>query len=94
MGEDQRMLERLSRVLAPPPAQPSENEMRTWLRAVARVRRGWTLGHQARESSRLAPDQGVVHLPPVILHGLSAAAPGERSTVDSRPVGRSMRLLP
>ena len=70
--DDDRLLERLGRAFAPPPAEPSAAERRTLHRAVTRLRSRPARATAAQEPPPPAPER-VVYLPPVILRPASAA---------------------
>jgi hypothetical protein len=71
--DDDRMLERLGRALAPPPAQPDEGEVRTVHHLVARFRARRARADEA-DPSVLSSDRSVTHLPPAVLRTPAAAA--------------------
>ncbi|HEV3264424.1 MAG TPA: hypothetical protein VG014_02805 [Acidimicrobiales bacterium] len=72
MPDDDRLLERLGRAFAPPPAEPSAAERRTLHRAVARLRSRPTRASATPEPTAPAPER-VVYLPPMILGPVGAA---------------------
>lgn len=71
MPDDDRLLERLGRAFAPPPAEPSAAERRTLHRAVTRLRSRPTHASAVQEPTSPAPER-VIYLPPVILRPVSA----------------------
>lgn len=82
MPDDNRMLERLGRALAPPPAQPDEAEIRMVRQVVVRLRERWARGED-REDSLPRPDWGVTPMPPAILR----APVGAGAVAGSNPGG-------
>jgi hypothetical protein len=73
--DDDRMLERLGRALAPPPAQPDEAEIRMLRSVVVRLRGRWGRGDDRADSAPW-PDRGVTQLPPAILRTPVSVAAG------------------
>jgi hypothetical protein len=73
--DDDRMLERLGRALAPPPARPDEAESRMVRQVALRLRGRWTRGKNPPVSSVPERDWTVTQLPPAILRApVSATA--------------------
>jgi hypothetical protein len=70
--DDDRLLERLGRAFAPPPAEPGAAERRTLHRAVTRLRNLPTRASASREPTTPSPER-VIYLPPVILKPTGAA---------------------
>jgi hypothetical protein len=70
--DDDRLLERLGRAFAPPPAEPSAAERRTLHRAVSRLRSRPARSAAAQEPTSPGPER-VIYLPPVIMRPASAA---------------------
>ena len=62
--DDDRMLERLGRALAPPPAEPTEHEVRVVQLAARRLRARWSGG---RPPGDPPPEGRVLQLPPLVL---------------------------
>lgn len=72
MPDDDRLLERLGRAIAPAPSEPSAAERRTLHRAVARFRNGPNLRAKEPESTTLSAEP-VIYLPPMILRSAGTA---------------------
>jgi hypothetical protein len=70
--DDDRLLERLGRAFAPPPAEPSVAERRTLHRAVTRLRSRPTRAPATEEAAPVSPEP-VIYLPPVILRPAGTA---------------------
>ncbi len=85
MPDDDRLLERLGRAFAPPPAEPGAAERRTLHGALARLRSRSTRTPAAPEPAPPAPER-VVYLPPMILEPVGAAI-GVKPAKLSRPTG-------
>jgi len=87
--DDDRMLERLGRALAPPPAQPNEGEVRTVHQLVARFR-----ARQARADEQVdSSDRSVTHLPPAVLRTPVAAAADAGTDLPGGSWAGDLRLL-
>jgi hypothetical protein len=91
--DDDRMLERLGRALAPPPAQPHEAEIRMVRQVVVRLRGRWARGEDREDSLAPGPDWGVTQLPPAILRSPVSAAAGARSDSGGPAQAGDVRLL-
>ena len=72
MPDDDRLLERLGRAFAPPPAEPSAAESRALHRAVARLRSRPARVPAAPEPTTVSPER-VIYLPPMVLRPAGAA---------------------
>jgi hypothetical protein len=90
--DDDRMLERLGRALAPPPAQPDEGEIRMVRSVVIRLRGRWARADD-REDSTPWPDRGVTQLPPAILRAPVSAAAGAGTDPGGPTPAGDVRLL-
>ncbi|HWF22763.1 MAG TPA: hypothetical protein VG226_11485 [Acidimicrobiales bacterium] len=93
MPDDDRMLERLGRALAPPPAQPHEAEIRMVRQVVVRLRGRRARGEDREDSLAPEPDWGVAQLPPAILRSPVSAAAGARSDPGGPAQAGDVRLL-
>ena len=93
MPDDDRMLERLGRALAPPPAQPHEAEIRMVRQVVVRLRGRWARGADREDSLAPRPDSGVTPMPPAILRSPVSAAAGAGSDPGGPARAGDVRLL-
>jgi hypothetical protein len=90
--DDDRLLERLGRAFAPPPAEPTAAERRTLHRAVTRLRSRSTRASVPKEPTSPTPER-VTYLPPVILRPARSAV-GVAALELPRPTGSDLRPWP
>jgi hypothetical protein len=91
--DDDRMLERLGRALAPPPVQPDEAESRMVRQVVHRLRGRWARGASRQDSTTPERECAVTAIPPAILRAPVSAAAGTGADTGRRPSDGDVRLL-